>query len=151
MDKLYVAYGSNLNMEQMKRRCPNAVRVASGYLNNWELLYRGSRTGSYATIRRKSGKKVPVGLWRITPSDELHLDAYEGYPTFYHKQNVYVTLQNDTKKKAMVYIMRKSAPIGRPSDAYISTIKQGYEDFMLDKDYLEDSLYVNYIEMQKRG
>ena len=53
--KLYVAYGSNLNKQQMRHRCPSAKPVYTGYLNNWELIYRGSKTGSYATIRRKKG------------------------------------------------------------------------------------------------
>lgn len=51
--KLYVAYGSNLNKEQMSHRCPDAKPVYTGYLENWELIYRGSKTGAYATIRRK--------------------------------------------------------------------------------------------------
>ena len=50
--KLYVAYGSNLNKEQMSHRCPDAKPVYTGYLENWELIYRGSKTGAYATIRR---------------------------------------------------------------------------------------------------
>ena len=39
--KLYVAYGSNLNKQQMRHRCPSAKPVYTGYLNNWELIYEG--------------------------------------------------------------------------------------------------------------
>ena len=42
MGKLYVAYGSNLNLSQMAYRCPSARIYGAGQLNNWELVYRGS-------------------------------------------------------------------------------------------------------------
>lgn len=90
--KLYVAYGSNLDKEQMKYRCPSARPVQSGYLDNWQLIYRGSKTGAYASIRYKKGCRVPVGLWEITKHDERFLDRYEGYPIFYQKKNIFVHL-----------------------------------------------------------
>ena len=104
MKKLYVAYGSNLNIAQMALRCPTAHIYGTGLLNNWELIYRGSMTGSYATIRRRKGSAVPVVVWSIMENDEKSLDIYEGYPRFYFKQNVMVDLPSG-KKKAMVYIM----------------------------------------------
>lgn len=83
MSKLYIAYGSNLNTEQMARRCPTAHIYGSGYLNNWKLIYRGSKTGAYASIQRKKGCRVPIVVWEIEKEDERNLDIYEGYPTFY--------------------------------------------------------------------
>ena len=55
MGKLYVAYGSNLNLKQMAYRCPSASIYGTGQLTNWELLYRGSATNSHATIAKKQG------------------------------------------------------------------------------------------------
>ena len=147
--KLYVAYGSNLNKKQMSHRCPDAKPVYTGYLENWELIYRGSKTGVYATIRRKKGKRVPVAIWDIQESDEKSLDLYEGYPRFYSKQNVYVTLNNGSRIKAMVYIMFKGAKPGCPSSRYIGTIYQGYRDFDLDCSFLKNSLSKNMEEMKK--
>ena len=37
--KLYVAYGSNLNKEQMSHRCPDAKPVYTGYLENLSLIH----------------------------------------------------------------------------------------------------------------
>lgn len=148
MKKLYVAYGSNLNKYQMKHRCPDATIISTGFLQNWELIYRGSKTGSYATIRRKTGKFVPVAVWSISSKDERSLDFYEGYPRFYQKQNVYVLLPDNSKLKAMVYIMSKDAPTGTPSDRYIQTIYEGYKDFDLDMRFLRESLELNRIEMK---
>ena len=86
--KLYVAYGSNLDKMLMKYRCPGARPVYSGHLENWQLIYRGSKTGAYASIRYKKGFRVPVGIWEIAADNERSLDMYEGYPSFYLKKNI---------------------------------------------------------------
>lgn len=46
-DKLYFAYGSNINLEQMDYRCPDATVVGPVVLENYELLFR---RGGFATI-----------------------------------------------------------------------------------------------------
>ena len=145
MRKLYVAYGSNLNLEQMAHRCPSASIYCVGQLNNWELVYRGSTVNSHATIIRKQGSYVPVLLWSIEPEDEKRLDIYEGYPRYYYKQNVMVDIDGK-KKRAMVYIMNQQCAPGRPSLTYIETIRQGYIDNNFDLAVFENSLDRNTIE-----
>ena len=49
-EKLYIAYGSNLDQRQMARRCPTAEVVCSGMLYGHELLFRGSQFGAVATV-----------------------------------------------------------------------------------------------------
>lgn len=145
MGKLYIAYGSNLNLAQMATRCPSANIYATGLLNNWELIYRGTQTNSHATIRRRKGSFVPVLVWDIQPWDEARLDIYEGYPRYYFKQNIMVDI-NGKKKKAMVYIMDKRQLPGRPSPQYIHIIRQGYIDNNMDLTIFEKSLETNSIE-----
>ena len=142
MSRLYVAYGSNLNLRQMRKRCPDATVWAAGWLRNWKLVYRKSGSGAYASIIRKKGCSVPVVLWSISPSDERNLDRYEGYPKYYGKQNVFVDTVRG-KKKAMVYIMNRYAVPGVPSLYYIETVEEGYADNGLDLAYLDESLYDN--------
>lgn len=148
--KYYVAYGSNLNLAQMALRCPTARIYATGYINNWELLYRGSLTNSHATISRKKGSKVPVLVWEIEDSDERSLDCYEGYPSYYFKENIMVDI-GGKKKKAMVYIMNTFRLPGYPSASYVETIRQGYIDNALDMDYFEESLEKNDRECRRSG
>lgn len=148
MGKLYIAYGSNLNLVQMAARCPSATILGVGRLNNWELLYRGREGNAHATIARKKGSSVPVLVWSIQPMDEYRLDRYEGYPRYYFKQNVMVDI-NGQKKKAMVYIMDLHQRAARPSQSYVETIRQGYRDNDLDMDYFEDSLDKNHIECMR--
>lgn len=81
-ERLYIAYGSNLNLEQMKHRCPTAEVVGTTVLHNWQLMFRGDNYGAVATIERRRGSKVPVLVWRIQPRDEAALDRYEGCRIF---------------------------------------------------------------------
>ena len=41
-ETLYFAYGSNINLEQMEHRCPDAQLVGPVTLQNYELQFRGS-------------------------------------------------------------------------------------------------------------
>lgn len=132
-NKLYVAYGSNLNLNQMGKRCPDAKVVGIGLLKDYQLTFR-----RVATIEKEEGAETPVGVWEITPSDERALDIYEGYPHLYRKETVKVELADKTVE-AMVYIMNEGEP-ALPYDGYFNTIAQGYEDVGLDPKYLEDAL-----------
>lgn len=73
--KLYIAYGSNLNLPQMAHRCPTAKVVGKSELKDYELLFRGARKGAMATVEPKEGSSVPVLLWRIRDMDEAECGA----------------------------------------------------------------------------
>lgn len=51
--KYYVAYGSNLNREQMAHRCPEAKLVGTGMLSNYEMVFRGNKSNAVATVEPK--------------------------------------------------------------------------------------------------
>ena len=141
--KLYVAYGSNLNLEQMAYRCSEATIIGKGVVENYALKYRGSKTGAYATIIEEEGKCVPVLVWKISPNDERSLDRYEGFPTFYYKKNVNVKMANGENLKAMAYIMFDEARPGIPSNYYMRTIYEGYIANGLDLNILFESFDEN--------
>ncbi len=138
-EKIYIAYGSNLNLPQMSMRCPDAKILGTSEIEDYELVFRGSKTGSYATIEPCEGASVPVLLWSITPHDEKMLDIYEGYPSFYEKENMTLPL-DDKEVTAMVYIMPSHHVLGMPSQRYIDTIVEGYETADFDVDVLYDAL-----------
>lgn len=126
--KLYIAYGSNLNLGQMKHRCPGARVLYKGVVKDYSLVYRGSKTGAYATIIPKKDDFVPVVVWEINSRHERSLDIYEGCPNFYYKKDLPVILDNNEIIMGMAYIMFDSAKVGLPSDAYLKVCKQGYRD-----------------------
>ena len=123
-EKLYFAYGSNINLEQMDYRCPDATVVGPVVLENYELLFR---RGGFATIAPKEGGRVHGLLWSITPECERSLDLYEGYPRFYDKQTVTVRDGLGRELPVMAYIMdeRFREPM-LPTEPYYNGILEGY-------------------------
>lgn len=137
--KLYIAYGSNMDTTQMAYRCPTAKLIGTSEVNGYKLLFKGSKSGSYATIEKEKDSRVPVLIWEITELDERNLDRYEGYPSFYYKENIGIGI-NGELKKAMVYIMNKDRPYGNPSLGYYKVIEDAYKKFGFDMNILEKAL-----------
>ena len=137
--KYYVAYGSNLNKRQMMMRCPGAKPVGTGFIRGYELLFKGSKTGAYLTIEKKRGGKVPIAIWQVSEADEVALDRYEGYPTFYYKADMKLKL-NEEEIDAFVYIMHEERELGVPSDYYVETCAEGYNSFGFDIKFLLNAL-----------
>lgn len=151
MKKYYIAYGSNLNVKQMKMRCPGATILGTAKLKDYELLFKGSKTGSYLTIEKKEGSTVPVAIWKVTESDEKSIDRYEGYPIFYYKKEMelqYKGIRTGKRRTvdAFVYIMNEENPIGVPSIYYMKTCIDGYDTFYFDKNILINA-YKKSMEM----
>lgn len=139
MSKYYIAYGSNLNMFQMSKRCPNAKLVGTGMINGYELVFRGGRYSAVATVEPKTGAKVPVGIWEISDRDERSLDVYEGYPRLYTKKSMIISHDN-VRHDAMLYVMNDGYDYGMPNDTYYQTILEGYKDCHLDITYLNSAV-----------
>lgn len=135
--RYYIAYGSNLHIWQMQMRCPHAKVLGTAKLQGWELLFKGSKTGSYLTIEKSDTETVPVVIWEVTDSDEAALDRYEGYPIFYHKKEIRLQCKELTSGRhrtvtGFAYIMDESRPLGIPTDYYLRVCRAGYEHFGFD-------------------
>lgn len=144
--RYYLAYGSNTNIEQMRYRCPTARIIGTAEIKDYELLFKGSKTGAYLTIEPKQGSSVPVAVWDVTPEDEKRLDCYEGYPTFYYKKELTVTIKGIKtgklrEREAFVYIMHEDRHLGVPSLMYMRVCVNGYEDFGLPTSVLEKAYF----------
>ena len=74
-NELYFAYGSNMNLNQMAFRCPDAEVIESVQVEGYRLAFRG---GGVATILPEEGSRVEGVLWRVSADDERSLDRYEG-------------------------------------------------------------------------
>ena len=129
--RLYVAYGSNLNREQMAVRCPTAEVIGATTLDDWKLVFRGSHDSAVANIEPSNGTSVPALVWSIQPDDEAALDRYEGCPTLYRKETIPIVLDGKPTN-AMIYIMNVRYPLGRPNCWYYTTIRKGYQDAGFD-------------------
>jgi len=139
--RLYFAYGSNLDLDGMRRRCPDSEPVARGTIDGWALTFRG-----VADIEPAKGVRTHGALWRISRRDLERLDVYEGYPRLYRRENLTVRTEED-QLAVFAYVMNDDY-IGLPSPAYYATIQRGYEHWglpLLDLDMalamVKDRLY----------
>lgn len=138
-ERLYIAYGSNLNSGQMQYRCPTAHPTAKGWLHDHKLVFQGSPYGAHANVIPAEGHEVPVVIWEITAADEKALDRYEGVKGgYYTKEYMEIEVAGEMKK-ALIYIMTPHG-YGIPTDGYLDTIAQGYRDFNLPVTYLNEAL-----------
>ena len=136
--KYYFAYGSNMNHEHMKFRCPKSKYIGTYTLPEYELVFR-----SVADVQQSEGSSVNGALFAITEECERSLDRYEGYPNLYTKK--YVNRWHDdmnkfTPQKIMFYSMVDKDLVYPPSEGYLGTIVKGYMDCGLSTDPLEEAV-----------
>lgn len=127
-EKFYFAYGSNINLDQMRFRCPNALVIDTVTLPDYELLFRGDSCNGLATVEPKPGGLVHGLLWKLTPRCEYALDVYEGFPTLYDKRDVTVRDSQGRDFTVMAYVMASEMRLrpALPSRFYYQGIMDGY-------------------------
>ena len=128
--RYYFAYGANMAYSSMKSRCPLAEPVHKMTLRGWRLDF-----GHHATIVRDTDAVCDGFLWKITEHCEENLDAFEGYPTYYEK----VYLEQDGLP-FMAYEMVDISRGAYPMQSYIELLREGYDNWGLDHQLLDDAL-----------
>ena len=146
--RYYIAYGSNLNIPQMRMRCPGARIIGTSVIEDYQLLFKGSKTGSYLIIEPMEGAEVPVVIWEVTETDEKALDRYEGYPNFYYKKEMTLDIKGIRtgkvrRRDAFAYLIHEERELGIPSWYYVNTCLDGYRAFGFDEKYLFDAIRIS--------
>ncbi len=152
--RYYIAYGSNLNVRQMRYRCPTAKIIGTSTLKDYRLMFKGSKTGSYLTVEPQKGHSVPVAVWEIAPEDERSLDFYEGFPAFYYKKELTIPVKGIYSGKVrsrnvFVYVMHEERPFGLPTAAYVDACAEGYRFFKFDIGVLLEAIDYSAREVLK--
>jgi phage replication-related protein YjqB (UPF0714/DUF867 family) len=116
----YFAYGSNVCVEQMAQRCPDAGDPRPAVLSDhdWLINERG-----VATVEPATGNVVHGVLWRLSDDDLATLDSAEGVPVRYRRDRLTVHT-DDGPKHAWVYIDHRVTP-GPPRPGYLPKIING--------------------------
>lgn len=126
---LYFAYGSNLDEDQMLRRCPEAELVGPAMLPNHVLCFAGfspAWRGAVASVKRLDGWRTDGLLYSLNPLDLMRLDAYEGHPTVYGRHRRIVITERGHRVHAQVYLHRNLADPNPPGPAYFNVIRRAY-------------------------
>ena len=116
----YFAYGSNLDVTQMARRCPDARDPRPAMLadHDWLINERG-----VATVEPFDGSQVHGVLWQISDDDLASLDHAEGVPVRYRRDRLTVDT-DDGPASAWVYVDHRVEP-GAPREGYLERIIGG--------------------------
>jgi cation transport regulator ChaC len=131
---LHFAYGSNMNREPMRRRCPGAQPLGPCRLDDWRFLITQDR---YASVVPMPGSTVHGVLWRLTPRDLAALHAYEGLGTGLYRGRTLPVRQGAQLRRACVYVGR-SASAGRPLPGYQEDIVAAAHAWGFPPEYLAE-------------
>lgn len=121
----YAAYGSNLSLEQMVRRCGTSDIQGTGLLRDARLVF-----AYYLGIEQAENSSVPIGVYKVTAADVAALDRCEGLGRSYERYLVTVEV-NGAAVRCFTYVKRDNA-LEEPSDRYYQTCVRGYADWNMD-------------------
>lgn len=138
----YFAYGSNMNHQQMKKRCPSSKFIKRVFLERHRFVYDGYSStckGGVANIIESQNSIVYGGLFEIKEDNLSALDCYEGYPNSYDRKEVKVKDEEDGTYKAVTYF-RTTKDICEPFEDYRKIVIRGAKDCKLPEGYIRNNL-----------
>jgi gamma-glutamylcyclotransferase (GGCT)/AIG2-like uncharacterized protein YtfP len=115
---LYFAYGSNMDVNAMARRCPRSKALGLARLERHRLAVM--REG-WLTAVRASSSAVHGVLWDLALSDIPALDRHESLSQSLYVKLIQAVIAERGPKRAIVYIGANSGP-GVPHPAYIAEV-----------------------------
>ncbi len=118
----YFAYGSNLSVAQMRRRCTDVVPGEPARLGEYRLAFAGSsknwRSGGVATIVPSPGGSVPGRIYTLDEGALSRLDRFEG-----SYDRIEITIGAET---LWTYRRRSDGPANAPSLEYFAIMAHAY-------------------------
>ncbi len=148
--QLYFAFGSNLQVSQMLRRCPSAKVVSTGMLHGYRLAFAGFSVtrgnAGVATVFEEANAWVAGAVYWISDEDLARLDRFEGHPVAYRRSLHLIDCEDGRQRYAHVYIKRDIENL--PTEDYAMQVFDGYREHGLDYgailDALEDAKAARY-------
>ena len=136
----YFASGSNMNWQQMQRRCPSSRFVCIGRLIDYQFgITRHSRLRNCGTanIFPAAGREVWGIVYDVCDEDLAILDGFEdGYRR--ETLSVYPCENGQQPLSALVYIAAIEKNVPRPNAEYRRLIIEGAKHWRLPAFYLAE-------------
>ena len=147
---LYFAYGSNLDPDQMRERCPAHQLVGVAMLRDHKLifpLFSEDWGGGVVSVQLSHGKDVWGVLYDLSEDDLRALDAHEGFHApgdahnLYEREPIWVELVRPDdgsvprRVRCWIYLARTANP-SLPSRRYLETVLRGARAHRLPDDYI---------------
>ena len=147
MKKFYFAYGSNLNIDDLreyeKRKNKvfvDTINILDGifFLPDYELQFpvkSPTRKGGVLDVTPNIGHAVAGKLFEIDNWDLL--DKKEGSPYFYKPIDITVIDENGKTFDAITYVVNSEKQEGyqKPHEDYVRVVSEGYANFKILEKY----------------
>jgi gamma-glutamylcyclotransferase (GGCT)/AIG2-like uncharacterized protein YtfP len=130
---LYFAYGANMDVAAMAKRCPSSKPVGLARLPRHRWIIS---TDGYANVVRDPRREVHGMLWELALSDVPVLDRFEDVPRLYRKVNQPV-ISTAGIRRALVYVGR-AGQAGRPRPGYLDDVVRAAESAGLPVAYVAE-------------
>lgn len=146
---LYFAYGSNLDVQQIQKRCPSARFVCKAHLKNHRLDFTRksiNRNCGVADAVHEPGSDVWGVVYEIDRSEMRALNSAEGYKpcrrddlNAYNRRPCQVTKHDSDEAPICVQtyfaVKQKKPPL--PGKEYRQLIVEGAKHWELSADYVK--------------
>lgn len=146
-DSYYFGYGSNLWLDQMRRRCPSSKYIGTAILHDWKWIISDR---GYANVIPSPGDIVWGMVYILSAIDEAYLDRNEGAPTIYEKKVMNVDFMpakglavEGGLIQGLVYVDVKRTHVGDIAEEYIYRMNQAIKDAVqmgVPEEYIERCL-----------
>ncbi|TAQ90394.1 hypothetical protein B7494_g1228 [Chlorociboria aeruginascens] len=163
--RFYFAYGSNLSLSQMARRCPVSVCLGLAQLHDYKWII-GER--GYANVVPAPGDQVWGLLFSLEAVDERKLDGDEGVShNFYEKKMLEVDFIRSgvdlgggvqggevSKIEALVYVDTRRKKEGTIKEEYIGRMEMGIEDALqrgMPVEYVDKIMRRWWVKVEAEG
>ena len=126
----YFAYGSNLDLAQMKIRCPSSELISKGSLSDYRLTfnrYSSGWGGGVADVIQGKGSEVWGLVFELSNSDLKRLDSYEGcyndQTSLYERWKAIINTPKGQISDVWVYTVVEKQKFVQPTLEYLQIIK----------------------------
>ena len=126
----YFAYGSNLDLAQMKIRCPSSELISKGSLSGYRLTfnrYSSGWGGGVADVIQDQDSEVWGLVFKLSNSDLKRLDSYEGcyndQTSLYERWKAVINTPKGQISDVWVYTVVEKQKFVQPTLEYLQIIK----------------------------
>jgi hypothetical protein len=132
---LYFAYGSNMDVEAMRLRCPRSTALGPARLARHRFFIMA---GGYASVMRDARREVHGVLWDLALCDVGALDAYEDVHSGLYRKLMQPVLRGQGGcARALVYVGGSVTPAA-PLPGYMESVLAAARAWALPEGYLRE-------------
>jgi gamma-glutamylcyclotransferase (GGCT)/AIG2-like uncharacterized protein YtfP len=137
----HFGYGSNLNIEFLRKYLPSAEFVQKAYLPNFEIQFRfwsKKRQGGLSTIMPKPGNLIHGVIYECDEAEMVELDIIESVPQGLYKRETMLVLGEDGAwHKADLYRVANPKGPFTPAKGYVELMLSGAREHNLAPEHVK--------------